>query len=256
MGLFYRWGCGVKSNYTKSLKWLEISANNGDPLGMYHLSEIYGGSFGIQEDQQKAFYWLLEAAKRGNSMALIRFQLDEELLRKLGVPISSQLKGKLDSLRKHLFECALEDGALLENITPVTKVADSNSLNSIKKQEEQGVLVPYTEEFPNSPEVFPTMQQFNISLEDNAAIKKDQFKGILDTKINLSNSNLLQEKKPLASSEEIDCEQEQQKLEAAAPEETDALQSSNLLIPNVDKISFLKYFLAWFVAWIAEWIKR
>jgi hypothetical protein len=188
-------------------------------------------------------------------MALIRFQLDEELLRKLGVPISSQLKGKLDSLRKQLFECALEDGALLENITPVTKVADSNSLNSIKKHEEQGILVPHTEEFPNSPEVFPTMQQLNISLEDNAAIKKDQFKGALDP-INLSNSNLLQEKKPLASSEEIDCEQEQQKLEAAALEETDALQSSNLLVPNVDKISFLKYFLAWFVAWIAEWIKR
>ncbi|MBL0942635.1 MAG: sel1 repeat family protein, partial [Alphaproteobacteria bacterium] len=100
IGFFYRIGRGVERNLQESFKWFRKSAHNGAGWGMWHLAEVYMWGVGVPKNHRKAFKWAVEAARQGNSMALIYFGLDENLLQKSGIFITESLKTKLDDLKK------------------------------------------------------------------------------------------------------------------------------------------------------------
>lgn len=63
-------GIGTEKNYIKGFQALEASANEGDQFGQHFLaSSLQDGNFGIQNNDEKAFYWEKKAAEQGLSIS-------------------------------------------------------------------------------------------------------------------------------------------------------------------------------------------
>ena len=54
----------------RALDWYQKSAENGDCWGMYNLAEFYKNGTGVEQDNEKAYYWFTEAAERNNVEAM------------------------------------------------------------------------------------------------------------------------------------------------------------------------------------------
>lgn len=66
IGKAFIWGnCGLPKDITKSLYYLEVSANAGCNEARYELGEIYYYGFDIDKDIEKAEYWYTLAANEG-----------------------------------------------------------------------------------------------------------------------------------------------------------------------------------------------
>ena len=54
----------------RALDWYQKSAENGDCWGMYNLAEFYKNGTGVEQDNEKAYYWFTGAAERNNVEAM------------------------------------------------------------------------------------------------------------------------------------------------------------------------------------------
>ena len=69
VGLCYANGIGVDTDLKKSLEWLNKSAKNGYPDGLYAVGYAYLRGTGTKQDYKKAFQYLTEGANKKSSNA-------------------------------------------------------------------------------------------------------------------------------------------------------------------------------------------
>jgi len=89
----YKYGYGVEQNYPESLKWLQISAESGYPLGQFNFGAMYANGTGVARDYEEAAKWYLQAAENGSVSA--QFSLGDMYLAGDGVPQSYATAGRM-----------------------------------------------------------------------------------------------------------------------------------------------------------------
>ena len=78
---------GVEHDEHKAFEYYQKSAEQGFPLGMFSLAEMYYGGQGCEKDDQKAVYWLQKAEKEMEdpniyiTMAMILRDSEDESVR-------------------------------------------------------------------------------------------------------------------------------------------------------------------------------
>lgn len=70
VGLKYLNGDGVAVNEAQAAKWLERSAESGEPVAQYRLGTLYEHGKGVAADPVKATHWYQAAAMQGNRKAM------------------------------------------------------------------------------------------------------------------------------------------------------------------------------------------
>ena len=60
-------GFGVPQDYAEALRWLRLSAEQGQPIAQSNLGRIYGLGLGVSQDYAEAVKWFHLSAERGDS---------------------------------------------------------------------------------------------------------------------------------------------------------------------------------------------
>lgn len=101
MGETYLYGepsLGIERNVEKALDLLTRSAERGCVQAQYQLGELYLGSKGVHPDYEKAFKWLIAAAKDKKSsdgdMAMYRLKETLEIARDLSTSSNAQFRSQ------------------------------------------------------------------------------------------------------------------------------------------------------------------
>lgn len=58
----------------QAIDWLVEKANNGSALAQRKLAELYLSGTGVEQDEQKALYWLKKSCDNGDSQACILYR--------------------------------------------------------------------------------------------------------------------------------------------------------------------------------------
>ena len=69
IGAVYATGQGATQDYQEALKWLRLSAAQGNPGGQLNLGVAYNNGNGIKQNYQEAMKWYRLSAEQGTSMA-------------------------------------------------------------------------------------------------------------------------------------------------------------------------------------------
>lgn len=70
LALMCQRGVGTEKNIEEAIRWYEEAAKNGDDAAMYNLAALYrDGDEGFDVDDEKFFYWMRMAARKGNERA-------------------------------------------------------------------------------------------------------------------------------------------------------------------------------------------
>ena len=69
LGICYEDGKGVEQNQEKAFYWYEQAAKQGYDWGQINLANCYDDGDGVEKDEEKAVYWYEQAAKQGNAYA-------------------------------------------------------------------------------------------------------------------------------------------------------------------------------------------
>src|SRR5262249_45320973 len=65
LAVMYIYGRGVEKSDKESLKWLTLSAQQGDAMAEYALGERFRLGFGVTKDLAEAFKWYTLSAAQG-----------------------------------------------------------------------------------------------------------------------------------------------------------------------------------------------
>ncbi len=62
----YRWGKGVPQDYTETMKWYRMAAEQGHAGAQYGLGKMYANGQGVTQDYVQAHMWFNLAAAQGD----------------------------------------------------------------------------------------------------------------------------------------------------------------------------------------------
>lgn len=65
LGAMYLDGNGVKRDYTESIKWFGLSADQDNPIGLWGMGIIYFRGYGMPQNQERAFGLFKKSAEQG-----------------------------------------------------------------------------------------------------------------------------------------------------------------------------------------------
>jgi TPR repeat protein len=84
-------GNGVLQDYTESVKWYRLSAEQGDVGGQYNMGVMYDNGDGVPEDDVLAYMWWDLADSSGDQDALDNRALLEEEMTDLQIQTAKEL---------------------------------------------------------------------------------------------------------------------------------------------------------------------
>ena len=84
LGLMYRLGQGVPTDYEQAVYWFRKSAEQENANAQYSLAFRYYRGQGVPQDYEQAVYWFTKSAKQGNSYA--QYSLAFRYYKGQGVP--------------------------------------------------------------------------------------------------------------------------------------------------------------------------
>jgi len=93
LGYMYFWGRGTDRSDKQMVEWLELAAKQNNVYALHYLGEnYYFGEYGVEEDEDKAFKYIKEAARKG--FAESQFFLGERHQKGEGVKQNDRLAKK------------------------------------------------------------------------------------------------------------------------------------------------------------------
>jgi TPR repeat protein len=69
LGYRYKFGEGVKQDYTQALEWFKKSANQNHVPAAFEIGNLYAEGAGVQKDLFEAIIWWRKAAENGHDQA-------------------------------------------------------------------------------------------------------------------------------------------------------------------------------------------
>jgi len=96
LGLMYKFGLGVKQNYTQMATWTRKSAEQGNAMAQAHLAGMYFVGQGVPKNYKESAKWYLKAAEQGDANA----QQHIGYSYKYGLGVKQDIKEGVKWLRK------------------------------------------------------------------------------------------------------------------------------------------------------------
>ena len=69
IGVYYRFGQGVKEDHAEAIKWYLKAAEQGHPTAQFNLGAAYFNGEGVVKNEEEAVKWFLKAAESGDDNA-------------------------------------------------------------------------------------------------------------------------------------------------------------------------------------------
>lgn len=67
LGSHYKYGEGVRQDYSKAIFWFKKSTDQGNAQGQFELGNLYFNGQGVNQDYKKAMYWYKKGSEQRHS---------------------------------------------------------------------------------------------------------------------------------------------------------------------------------------------